>query len=330
MTTGIAVIGCGIIGLSTSILLLESGEEVTIYAADKHPQISSSIACAIWLPILVTDENRLSSEAISKYAYYAKASWEVYERQSNEPRYGINWSRLHRLMRSEQVVPHYSSIVKNFRREKPLIINGEYDFEWSFDTFVIESPVYMQALYNDFIARGGKLIRRRFESIGDILSLPESIIFNCTGMGAKKLFSDEDLEPIKGQLIFHEPVNISHSISDGVFCVIPRSDALVLGTTYESSFSDLEATETGLHLIWENALNWLHHCHADTPFSQIQISKELIKTAQAGIRPYRTTGIRIEAEIYNDKIIVHNYGHGGSGYTYSWGTAKQAIGLMSI
>ena len=44
-----------------------------------------------------------------------------------------------------------------------------------------------------------------------------------------------------------------------------------------------------------------------------------------GLRPYRPDGFVVRAERIGDKIVVHDYGHGGSGMTLCWGTAQMAI-----
>ena len=48
----------------------------------------------------------------------------------------------------------------------------------------------------------------------------------------------------------------------------------------------------------------------------------------AGIRPYRKGGVRIERETVGNKTVIHNYGHGGAGYTLSWGSAHAAVDLL--
>ena len=44
------------------------------------------------------------------------------------------------------------------------------------------------------------------------------------------------------------------------------------------------------------------------------------------LRPFRMEGPRIEAERVGDKVVVHNYGHGGSGWSLSWGSSAIAVG----
>jgi hypothetical protein len=44
------------------------------------------------------------------------------------------------------------------------------------------------------------------------------------------------------------------------------------------------------------------------------------------IRPFRALGPRLDAEQIGDTLVLHNYGHGGSGWSLSWGSAEIAVG----
>src|SRR5580704_16378482 len=43
------------------------------------------------------------------------------------------------------------------------------------------------------------------------------------------------------------------------------------------------------------------------------------------LRPFRAAGPRLEVERVGDKTVVHNYGHGGSGWSLSWGSSSIAV-----
>lgn len=58
------------------------------------------------------------------------------------------------------------------------------------------------------------------------------------------------------------------------------------------------------------------------------LSDDMKKGYRVGLRPFRSSGIRIEREVLDNKLIIHNYGHGGAGITLSWGSALSAIALM--
>ena len=43
------------------------------------------------------------------------------------------------------------------------------------------------------------------------------------------------------------------------------------------------------------------------------------------LRPFRAQGPRLDAEQVGRKLVVHNYGHGGSGWSLSWGSAHVVV-----
>ena len=107
---------------------------------------------------------------------------------------------------------------------------------------LIEPAVFLPAVMQDFFAAGGKIRLREFASAGEILTLEEDLVFNCTGIGAKALFGDEMLIPIKGQLTFllpQEEVEFN-IIGNGGLYMFPRSDGILLGGTYERGEWSLE------------------------------------------------------------------------------------------
>src|SRR5882762_4686302 len=72
------------------------------------------------------------------------------------------------------------------------------------------------------------------------------------------------------------------------------------------------------------ALNPVRH------FAPVKVSRERIIREVVGLRPYRPEGFKVEAERVGDKLLVHNYGHGGAGITLSWGTASLAVDVLSV
>ena len=110
----------------------------------------------------------------------------------------------------------------------------------------------LDALVADVIAHGGRIVIRRFETPRDVLALEERVIVNCTGLGAKALFDDAELMPLKGQLIVlipQEEVNYStnggvRESPPGVFVhMMPRRDGIILGGTSERDIWTTEINE---------------------------------------------------------------------------------------
>ena len=59
----------------------------------------------------------------------------------------------------------------------------------------------------------------------------------------------------------------------------------------------------------------------------VQVAPDRVIRTVAGLRPYRASGFVVRAEPLGDKLLVHNYGHGGAGITLSWGSSKLATEL---
>jgi glycine/D-amino acid oxidase-like deaminating enzyme len=61
------------------------------------------------------------------------------------------------------------------------------------------------------------------------------------------------------------------------------------------------------------------------PWSAPRISMDAVIRVIVGHRPYRPTGFRVEREPFDDKLVVHNYGHGGGGLSLGWGSSALAV-----
>lgn len=61
----------------------------------------------------------------------------------------------------------------------------------------------------------------------------------------------------------------------------------------------------------------------------VNVAPERVIRTVVGLRPFRASGFLVKAEPLGDKLLVHNYGHGGGGVTLSWGTARLAVDLVS-
>jgi D-amino-acid oxidase len=123
---------------------------------------------------------------------------------------------------------------------------GEHPFPTKYaierEEMRIEPSIYLDALMNDFLLWGGKVVIRKFETPRDVTSLSENVIVNCTGLGSKALFNDPELAPLKGQLVVLVPQEEIHygttggarapvTPEAGFVHMMPRSDGIILGGT---------------------------------------------------------------------------------------------------
>jgi D-amino-acid oxidase len=123
---------------------------------------------------------------------------------------------------------------------------GEHPFPTKYaierEEMRIEPSIYLDALMGDFLMWGGKVVIRKFDTPRDVASLTENVIVNCSGLGAKALFSDPELTPLKGQLVVLVPQpEIAYGTTGGARApvtpdagfvhMMPRSDGIILGGT---------------------------------------------------------------------------------------------------
>ena len=117
----------------------------------------------------------------------------------------------------------------------------------------IEPSIYLDAMVRDVILFGGRLVIRTFDTPRDLMALSEPIIVNCTGLGSRELFGDDELMPVKGQLTVLVPQpEVNYRTSGGFrrapegkigIHMMPRTDGIALGGTAERGVWTLEPNE---------------------------------------------------------------------------------------
>jgi glycine/D-amino acid oxidase-like deaminating enzyme len=237
-----AVLGSGVVGLSTARLLQESGFAVTIYSKDLPPNTTSNVAGGWWYPVTLYDGQFVTAAFNEQFAKACKYAFERYQTMVGS-HYGVRWSPSYQLShKAFHTTGDFSrqgavgSLTPEFRdlTEIQTPFRG-FEYGRSFDTMLIEPPVYLPAMMDEFRIAGGKVEVRELRDPGDVASLPEKLVFNCTGLGAKALFNDAELTPVKGQLTFLLPqpeVEYSVVYGGGLY-MFSRTDGVLLGGTHD-------------------------------------------------------------------------------------------------
>lgn len=260
-----AVIGCGAVGLATARLMQDRGWHVTIYAKDLPPNTTSNIAGGQWSPTSVYDDEfvtpafALQFEAAMAHAYR-------YFQNLVSAQYGVRWISNY-TVGSEPAPPdnfndRHADMYPQLMDVPPNRHPFAARYVRHYDTMLIEPAIYLPAVMEDFYAAGGSIEVVDFADRGHVLSLQEPVIFNCAGLGARNLFNDESLFPIKGQLSFLLPqVEVDYMIlGNGGLYMFPRQDGILLGGTFQrnewSTTPDPEATQRILtgHAAFFNAM----------------------------------------------------------------------------
>ena len=246
-----AVIGCGVVGLSTARLLQQRGYTVRIYAKAMPPDTTSNVAGGQWDPVTVFDDDRVTPEFARQFADAAQFAFRRYQSLAGPGAgYGVKWSQFFRLStrgprRSLAPGDIYAPIDALFPEAKQLTA-AENPFAVPYAhrsySMIIEPAVYLNALIRDFELAGGRIAIREFHSPAELTALSEPLIFNCTGLGAKTLFNDAELTPIRGQLTFllPQPEIDYMTVGPGDIYMFPRQDGILLGGSHDIGNSNME------------------------------------------------------------------------------------------
>ncbi len=312
----INVIGAGVTGLTTAVVLQELGHHVCIYTDTMPQQTTSAVAAAIWFPFSVQPREKTNQWSYESFLIFQ-------EMVKNQPEAGVSMIDFLVVVEREEEAwwqPAFApGTIRRARAEEMPLDKGI-----GFMTHVpmIESPIYLTYLKARFVAGGGQMILRKVEKLEDLLDQGD-VVVNCTGFGARELVGDTEVYPIRGQVVKVEPRPNTRAlvveftlgpVPGDIAYVLPRRDCIVLGGTAYARDENLIADPV-------QAQSIMDRCGQLVPEVRAQAMLESV----VGLRPGRSS-IRLEKE--SDRPIIHNYGHGGGGYTVSWGCAQEVARLL--
>jgi D-amino-acid oxidase len=252
----VAVIGSGIMGLCTARLLQDAGWAVTIYTRDVYRHTTSNVAAGEWGPFSTHDDNVADAAFLARLDWAARVSHHAYTNLTGA-KYGIRWMEFYELYDAPLVEPARATFDDLFAYQGELN-PGEHPFGNLYAsrmvTMQIDPGTLLRQLTADFQLAGGKYVIRNFADRAEVLALQETVIFNCTGLGAAALFDDSTLVPAKGQLVYLPPdpavdymtVGGGFGGEHGFLHMFPRRDVLLLGgiSKLGDSSRNVEADET--------------------------------------------------------------------------------------
>ena len=235
-----AVVGSGVMGLSTARLLQLRGADVTLYTNGLPPNTTSNVAGAQWWPFSVFDDSRRTEAFGQQYVEAAKFSYAWFQRLVG-PRWGVKWLPNYYLSEGPPVnnwIAGPGGVLHELQVGFHDFGPGEHVFPsaWArrFHTMMIEPSIYLPVLLAEVQGAGARIEIRHFTSGDEVLGRPETVIFNCTGLGAGALFDDAELTPIKGQLSFLIPQPaVDYNLITNSYYMFPRTDGILLGGSYE-------------------------------------------------------------------------------------------------
>jgi glycine/D-amino acid oxidase-like deaminating enzyme len=272
-----AVIGCGVVGLTTARQLQRRGFDVTIYAMAVPPDTTSNMSLAGFTPTSGLVETAQRTRAWD--AQFRRAVEIAYKQLQLlvGPKYGITWMNGYSMQAappanasvrptppSAPSPPRRQSLLPQELRTGSVTLGpGEHPFPTPYVSYRpairIEPSIYLDALVEDVLLFGGDIVIRKFDTQRDLMSLEESVIVNCTGLGSSTLFNDRELTPLKGQLtVLVAQPEVDYNTFGGLrriggfgIHMQPRSDGIILGGTSERGVWSLEPNEEARRQIVE-------------------------------------------------------------------------------
>ena len=309
----IVVLGCGVSGLTCAAALQEAGHRVVIWTRMRPPQTTSNVAAAFWYPYRAFPFDRV--------ARWSARSYERFATLSADPSTGVTMVRAYDLSRNILPRPWWADAVPTLRQATAEELPEGLGFGWVFDAPVVDTRRYLPWLLETVQARGAQIVQREVRDLAEALQAAD-VVVNCTGLGARELCHDEQLVPVRGQLVHVANPGLKHVVldeqdGDGIAYVVPRGDDVVLGGTASEHDEDLATREDETDSILRRTAALVPALTHATRLAEV-----------VGVRPGRHA-VRLQAEsIGGGKRVVHDYGHGGAGITLSWGCALEVVELV--
>ncbi|MFF4559570.1 NAD(P)/FAD-dependent oxidoreductase [Streptomyces sp. NPDC001435] len=300
------VVGGGVVGLTTAVVLAENGVRVRVWNRDPAERTTSAVAGALWWPYRIEPE-----PLVGRWALESLAEYEDLATRPEET--GVRMVEgVHRGLRLDELGP-WAARVPGLRTAD----DGE---GLAARLPLIDMPAHLAWLRARLLKAGGTVEER---VVTDLARVPAPVVVNCTGLGARELVPDPEVRPVRGQLVVVENpgvttwfTSVDHS-SDTSTYFFPQPGGLILGGTAEDDAWSLEpdpAVAAGI----------IARCAAVRP----EIAGARVLAHRVGLRPARIA-VRLERlPLPDERALVHHYGHGGAGVTVAWGCAREAAALV--
>lgn len=315
-TADVLVIGAGVCGLSTAIVLLDAGFAVDVYAAEPPHRTTSATAGALWGAHLVGADDRVDN--------WAARTLRRFRELADEPEAGI--TEMGGLVASPtDAVPEPPSFTRGAGPVTPCDpaeLPSGFASGWRYTAPVVAMPAYLDYLLGLMLTKGGNLhLGQPLRGLAEAESLSAApIIVNCAGIGARDLVPDPGLIPFRGQVVVTANPGLAEFFvgerngPDDVTYIFPHGATVVLGGTQQEAATSPRPDPVTAERI-------ISGCVAVEP----RLAGVPILGHRVGLRPVRNR-VRLEVQPTDSRRnLVHNYGHGGAGVTLSWGCADAVL-----
>jgi glycine/D-amino acid oxidase-like deaminating enzyme len=255
----VAVIGCGAMGLTSALLAQRAGMRVRIYAKDLPPYTRSTFATGSWTPnSRFCTEAGATPEVVQRWIWMVRHSHRMYQNLLGLAGDPIEWRDGYQLSEEpftpdrrrvrdgEPAYPELEKLVRDLKPASQDLPPGTHPFAAPYvrrqTNMVFNISAYARMLYSDFLIAGGEVIVRDFAHPGELTKLREKTLINATGYGARALFGDESIIPVRGQLMRLVPQpEITYGLSyDSKVSMTPRRDGLVVQSNEPTDFNNAD------------------------------------------------------------------------------------------
>jgi glycine/D-amino acid oxidase-like deaminating enzyme len=238
----IGVIGAGAIGLTTAPTAQRMGASVTIYAKERYPLVSSSNATGTWSPdSRLAMRNAVVADFGPKWERMARASFLTYQRFLSLPGDPVEWTERYELFdtqppgepRRDVGLVGFSDRIRDITTRQEVTPPGTHPFRAPFveraTSLTFNVTALVRQLESEFLAAGGRFVPKVFHTPADLATLPEKVVINCTGFGARALWRVRSVAPMRGQIVWLIPQpGATYGVHYRNLYLLARRDGIVL------------------------------------------------------------------------------------------------------